>query len=51
VAKFKAHFVVKGFSQKERIDYDETFALVAIYTSIRLMIEIATEMGWRIHQM
>jgi len=43
--------VAKGFSQKEGIDYDETFAPVVRYTSIRAVILIATEMGWKIHQM
>ena len=28
------------------MDYDETFALVAWYTSIRTLISIAGEMGW-----
>jgi hypothetical protein len=51
VEKFKARFVAKGFSQKEGIDYDETFAPVARYTSIRAVISIAAEMGWKIHQM
>ena len=32
--KYKAHFVAKGFSQKEGIDYEETFAHVARYSSI-----------------
>jgi len=43
--------VVRGFSQIEGDNYDETFALVAIYTYIQRIIDIATDMGWRIHQM
>jgi hypothetical protein len=51
IEKFKARFVARGFSQVEGVDYDETFALVARYTSIRAVISIAAEMGWKIHQM
>jgi hypothetical protein len=51
IEKYKAHFVARGFSQVERVDYDETFALVSRYTSIRAVISIAAEMGWKIHQM
>ena len=40
-----------GFSQKEGIDYEETFAPVARYTSIRVVISLAAQMGWQIHQM
>ena len=51
VEKYKARFVVRGFSQVEGVDYDETFPLVARYTSIRSLISIAAEKGWQIHQM
>jgi hypothetical protein len=51
VDKYKARFVARGFSQKEGEDYDETFALVARYTSIRAIISLATSMGWNLHQM
>jgi hypothetical protein len=34
IEKYKAQFVAQGFSQVEGVDYDETFALVARYTSI-----------------
>ena len=34
VEKFKARFVARGFSQIEGVDYSETFAPVARYTSI-----------------
>jgi hypothetical protein len=51
IDKHKARFVARGFSQKEGVDYEETFTPVAQYTSIRTIISIATQMGWRIHQM
>jgi hypothetical protein len=43
--------VARGFSQIHGVDYDETFAPVARYTSIRSIITIAAEMGWSIHPM
>ena len=51
IEKYKARFVAKGYAQKEGIDYDETFTLVARYTSIRTMISLAAQMEWEIHQM
>eukprot|EP00253_Pinus_taeda_P010561 PITA_10561 len=44
-------FMAKGYAQKEGIDYEETFALVARYTSTRTLISLAAQMGWEIHQM
>ena len=40
IEKYKARFVVRGFSQKEGVDYDETFAPVARYTSIKTTIAL-----------
>jgi hypothetical protein len=51
VEKYKARFVACGFSQKEGIDYDETFAHVARYTSIRAILAIAAIMKWKVHHM
>jgi hypothetical protein len=51
IEKYKARFVARGFSQKEGIDYEETFALVAKYTSIRTIIGLAAKMKWKLHQM
>eukprot|EP00253_Pinus_taeda_P031677 PITA_31677 len=33
------------------IDYDETFSLFTRYSSIRLMLALSAQMGWKIHQM
>ena len=43
--------VAQGFSQKEGIDYDEIFAPVARYTTIRSIIALAASQGWNLHQM
>ena len=49
--KYKARFVARGFTQKEGINYDETFALVARYTTIKTIISLAAVFGWKLHQM
>ena len=51
VEKYKARFVARGFSQIEGIDYEETFAPVARYSSIRMILALSAHMGWHIHQM
>ena len=47
----KARFVARGFTQKEGIDYDETFAPDARYTTIKTIISLAAVFGWKLHQM
>ena len=44
VDKYKVRFVARGFSQKEGIDYEETFTPVSRYTSIRLVLSLAIVM-------
>ena len=51
VEKYKARFVARGFTQKEAIDYDETFAPVARYTTIRTIISLTAVFRWKLHQM
>ena len=51
IEKHKARFVVPGFSQKEGINYEETFAPVARYTYIRSILALAAVMKWKVHQM
>lgn len=49
VEKFKAWFVARGFSQVEGVNYEDTFAPVVRYDSIRIVMASAIEMGWKIH--
>jgi len=51
VEKYKAIFLARGFSQKEGIDYEETFAPVARYTSIKAILSITAVMKSKLHQM
>jgi hypothetical protein len=48
IEKYKEIFVACGFSQKEGIDYEETFAPVARYTSIRTIIALVAKMKWKL---
>ena len=48
---FKARLVAKGFTQKEGIDYGETFSLVAMLKSIRILLSIAVCLDYEIWQM
>ena len=49
IGKYKAIFVARGFSQKEGIDYEETFSPVSRYTSIETIMALASMMKWDIH--
>ena len=48
IVGYKARLVARGFSQKEEIDYKDTFAPVTRYTSIR---SIRAGMRWEIHRL
>ena len=51
IEKYKPIFVSHGFSQKEGINYEETFAPIARYTSIRSVLDLAVVMNWKVHKM
>ena len=51
IERYKACFVVKGFTQEHGIDYEETFAPVARISSVHTLLAIAAASKWDIFQM
>ena len=49
--KYKARFVAKGYSQAQGIDYHETFSPTVRITSVRILMQLAIQMGMVVHQM
>ena len=51
VVTYKARLVAKGFTQRQGIDYEETFSPVAMLKSIRILLAIAAYYDYEIWQM
>ena len=51
VETLKALLVAKGYTQKEGIDYEETFVPVAMLKSIQILLSIAAHLDYEIWQM
>ena len=51
IDKYKARLVVKGYRQKEGLDYFDTYSPVTRITSIRRLIALAAVHDLKIHQM
>ena len=47
----KARLVAQGYSQMERVDYDETFGPVARMKSIRILLALACHLKLKLYQM
>ncbi|GKE71469.1 retrotransposon protein, putative, ty1-copia subclass [Tanacetum coccineum] len=50
VDKYKARLVIKGFRQREGLDYFDTYSLVTRITSIRMILAIAALRNLEVHQ-
>ena len=51
IDRYKARLVAKGYSQTYGIDYDETFAPVAKMSTVRTLVSLAVNGGWKLHQL
>ncbi|RVW34949.1 Retrovirus-related Pol polyprotein from transposon TNT 1-94 [Vitis vinifera] len=51
IVRYKAHLVVKGFTQKKGIDYKETFSPVSSKDSFRVIMTLVTHYDLELHQM
>ncbi|KAF3649136.1 putative tyrosyl-DNA phosphodiesterase 2-like [Capsicum annuum] len=51
IDKYKVRLVVKGFKQKEDLDYFDTYSPVTRITSIQMLIALAVVYDLEIHQM
>ncbi|RVW60650.1 Copia protein [Vitis vinifera] len=51
VNKHKVRLVVKGYAQMFGMNFSETFALVARLDTIRMLLALPTQKGWKIYRL
>jgi hypothetical protein len=51
IERFKTQLAVKGFTQREGIDYTETFSSVSCKDSLRIIMTLVTHYDLELHQM
>ena len=49
--RYKARWVLRGFTQQPGVDYDETFSLVVKSATVRTALSLALSRSWPVHQL
>jgi hypothetical protein len=49
--RYKARWVLRGFTQRPGVDYDETFSPVVKFATVRAVLSLALSRDWAIHQL
>ncbi|CAI7873662.1 unnamed protein product, partial [Closterium sp. NIES-53] len=48
---FKAHYVARGFSQRQGVDYFQTFSLTPKMTTLRVLLHVAAQRDYELHSL
>ena len=51
IERYKVRLVAKGYTQREGLDYTDTFSLVAKSVSVRIVLSMVDVKGWGLDQM
>jgi hypothetical protein len=49
--RYKARYVLRRFTQRPRVDYDETFSPVVKPATIQAALTLALSRDWPVHQL